>query len=70
MAKNGNNVVLEWYLAKFTELGLVSMTTVNEVDKDGYPPLFLVCYKGHKENQDLKDLEEMEIVKQHRLKCV
>lgn len=63
MAKNGNHVVLEWYLAKFTELGLVGTLTVNELDKDGYPPLFLVCSKGHKDNQDLKDLHEVDIIK-------
>ena len=55
VAKNGNVVVLEWYLNKLIETGNKDAIDVNEPDKEGYPPLFIVCSKGHRNNQDMYD---------------
>ena len=46
-AKNGNSVVLEWYLEKRWE-HQYTLPEINSLDKNGYSALFLAIWKGYK----------------------
>ena len=66
LAKNGNAAVLEWYLDKRKWSSDPYSPSIDLLDKNGYSPLFLTCWRGYKGKITSEEREEIRI---NRMNC-